>query len=79
MSDDEKRELRLATREEVEESISFALRYNGRKRVRHADDAMARIASEHLLDHLERSGFVVMKRPGGAAPSTSQHRHPNAD
>ncbi len=79
MSDDDKLELRPASQEEIEHSLSFALRYDGRKRVRHADDAMARITAERLLSHLERSGYVIMKKPAAAAPSTSRHRHPNAD
>ncbi|NPD66649.1 hypothetical protein HN018_21565 [Lichenicola cladoniae] len=79
MSDDDKLNLRLASHEEIEQSLSFALRFDGRKRVRHADDAMARITAERLVQHLERSGYVLMKRPGATAPSTSRHRHPNSD
>ncbi len=79
MTEDDKRNLRPASAEEIEQSLSFALRYDGRKRVRHADDAMARITAERLVQHLERCGYVVLKRPDAAAPSTSQHRHPNAD
>ena len=79
MSDDDKPELRPATTGELQESLSFALRYEGRKRVHHADDVMARITAERLVRHLERSGYVLMKRPDAAAPSTSVHKHPNAD
>ena len=79
MSDDDKLDLRPASHEEIEQSLSFALRYDGRKRVRHADDAMARITAERLVQHLERSGYVLMKRPDAAALSTSRHRHPNSD
>lgn len=79
MSDDEKLNLRPASHEEIEQSLSFALRYEGRKRVRHADDAMARITAERLVQHLERSGYIILKKPDATAPSTSQHRHPNAD
>ena len=79
MTDDDKRELRPASTEEIEQSLSFALRYDGRKRVRHADDAMARITAERLVAHLERSGYVILKKPANAMPSTSGHRHPNAD
>jgi hypothetical protein len=32
------------------------LRYQGRKRVHHADDMMARITAERLVRHLEASG-----------------------
>lgn len=79
MTDDDKRNLRPASHEEIEQSLSFALRYDGRKRVRHADDAMARITAERLVQHLERSGYVLMKRPDATAPSTSTHRHPHSD
>ena len=79
MSDDDKLELRPATAGEIEESLSFALRYAGRRRVHHADDVMARITAERLVRHLEQSGYVLMRRPDKAAPSTSGHRHPDAD
>ena len=39
---------------------------------------MARITAEPLVQHLERSGYVLMKRPERTAPSTSGHSHPNA-
>ena len=48
--------LRPATPAEIADALSFALRYDGRKRVHHADDAMARITAERLVRHLERSG-----------------------
>ena len=63
--------LRHATPDEIAETLSFALRYEGRKRVHHADDMMARITADRLVRHLERSGFVVMKAPSAVAPSTS--------
>ena len=78
MSDEDKLNLHPASAQEIEESLSFALRFSGRKRVHHADDAMARITAERLVQHLERSGFVLMKRPPAAPPSTSRHSHPNA-
>lgn len=65
--------LRPATAAEIADSLSFALRYDGRRRVHHADDAMARITADRLVAHLERSGFVLMKRPDAAAPTTSHH------
>lgn len=45
MSDDDKLSLRPASAQEIQESLSFALRFAGRKRVHHADDAMARITA----------------------------------
>ena len=79
MSDDDKLSLRPASTEEIEQSLSFALRFEGRKRVHHADDVMARITAERLVLHLLKSGYVLMRRPEAAAPSTSRHRHPNAE
>jgi hypothetical protein len=61
--------LRPATPDEIAQTLSFALRYDGRKRVHHADDAMARITAERLVRHLERSGFVLMKKPPAVAPT----------
>jgi hypothetical protein len=65
-----KETLSPATPEEIRESLSFALRYEGRRRVHHADEVMARITAERLVEHLARSGYVVMKRPAAAAPTT---------
>jgi hypothetical protein len=61
--------LRPATPDEIAQALSFALRYDGRKRVHHADEMMAKITAERLVKHLEASGFVLMKRPPGVAPS----------
>jgi len=57
---DDKRILHPATAAELEESLSFALRYAGRKRVHTADDVMARVTAERLVRHLERSGYVYV-------------------
>jgi hypothetical protein len=59
-----------ATAEDVADALAFALRFQGRKRVHNADEIMSAIVAKRLLEHLERSGFVVMKKPpigGGAA------------
>jgi hypothetical protein len=57
--------LREASVEEIVESLAFALRYEGRKRVNHADETMARITADRLVRHLAEAGFVLMRRPGG--------------
>lgn len=69
--------LRPAHDDEVSHALSFALRFDGRKRVTHADEMMARIVAERLLAHLSRSGFVLMKRPDAAAPTTTGHALPH--
>ena len=56
--------------DELIESLAFALRYEGRKRVHHADDMMARITAERLVRHLRGSGFTVIRDPDARAPST---------
>lgn len=50
-------------------ALAFALRFQGRKRVHNADELMSEIVAKRLVEHLERAGFVVMKRRpvGGAA------------
>jgi hypothetical protein len=65
--------LQPATPDEITQALSFALRCDGRKRVHHADDAMARITDDRLVRHIERSGFVLMKRSACAAPTNAGH------
>jgi hypothetical protein len=55
--------LQPATAEDIVDALSFALRFEGRRRVYHAEDSMARITADRLVRYLEKSGFVVMKRP----------------
>ena len=45
--------------------LAFALRYEGRKRQRDADDFMAHIVAQRLVRYLERAGYVVMQKPPG--------------
>jgi hypothetical protein len=67
----EETQLRPATAEDIAEALAFALQFDGRKRVRQADDFMARITAQRLVEHLERSGFVLMRKPPTPAPSAS--------
>jgi len=53
--------LRPADSAEVADALAYALLY----------DAMARIAADYLIRHLARSGFVMMRAPPGAAPTTA--------
>ncbi len=50
-------------------ALAYALRFQARKRAHNADEIMAEIVAKHLVDHLDRAGFVIMKRPAeiGAA------------
>ncbi|WP_428539207.1 hypothetical protein [Rhodopila sp.] len=65
-------ELRPATEIEIADALAFALQYEGHKRIHQADDAMARITAERLIRHLQRSGFVLMKRPPAPPPSSGR-------
>ena len=49
--------------DDLVQTLAFALRHQGRKRVDTAGRAMARITAERLADHLQACGFVVMRRP----------------
>jgi hypothetical protein len=64
---DEQR-LTPASPEDLRDALAFALRYDGRKRVHHPDSMMAQITAERLVEHLQRSGFVVLKKPPQPAP-----------
>jgi hypothetical protein len=68
--------LSLANADEIADAIAFGLRYSGRKRVHDAAEMMSLIVAKRLVAHLERSGFVVMKRPaiGGSAAVSSPPR-----
>jgi hypothetical protein len=69
--------LRPATADEIAQSLTFALRYDGRKRVHRADEIMAWITADRLVRHLQGSGFVVlMKAPPGAAPTNAKQSPP---
>jgi len=70
----DERPLTPADLDDVQQSLAFALRFQGRKRVHTADDAMARITAERLVEHLRQSGYVIMKWPAGAWPTDSGHR-----
>jgi hypothetical protein len=58
-----------ATQDDLEQALAFALRFNGKKRYHQADSQMADIVAMHLIKHLERCGFVVMKKPPAPAHS----------
>ena len=48
---------------EVLFSLSYALTHDGKRRFGRADNLMATLTAHHLLEHLERSGYVIMQKP----------------
>ena len=65
MADD----LKPAIPEDVADALAFALRYSGRKRVHDSAEIMAAIVAKQLVEHLDRCGFVLVRKPpeqGGA-------------
>jgi hypothetical protein len=56
-------ELTPAEPSDLADSIAFALCFSGRKRVHDSETFTARIAAGRIVRHLERCGFVVMKKP----------------
>ena len=52
-----------ASPEDIADALAFALRFEGRKRVHNADELMSEIVARRLVRHLERSGFVIMRKP----------------
>jgi len=62
--------LRPATAEELEDTLTFAPRFKGRKRWDGAGPVIAAIAAESLRVALGEAGYVVMKKPEAPAPST---------
>ena len=48
---------------DLADALAFALRFAGRKRVHNAMRSWPRLLRSGIVEHLERSGFVVMKRP----------------
>jgi hypothetical protein len=61
MPDDDK--LTPADPRDLADTIAFSMRFEGRKRVHEGDQYMAAIAADRIVGHLERAGFVVMKKP----------------
>jgi hypothetical protein len=55
--------LTLATPDDLADSLSFALRHEGRKSKHDSDRLNADIVAQRLVHHLDRAGYVVMKKP----------------
>ena len=71
-------ELRPATPEEIAEALCFALRFKGRRPFPQSRNLMADVTAAHLVEHLQRCGFHIMKGPNAVAPSASHHPSPVA-
>lgn len=69
----DERQLRLATAEALEDTLSFALRFKGRKRWDGVGPMISAIAAESLRKALEEAGYVIMKKPDAPAPSTTPY------
>jgi hypothetical protein len=61
--------LHPATRDNIVGALSYALRFDERgKPYRAASEPMVAITAEVLVRYLERTGFVVMRRPPSKSP-----------
>ena len=76
MSGDTK-DLTPATAEEIAESLAYALRFDGRKRIHGADELMAHVTALHLVKHLQTANFVIMKGPPNPPPDTGRFSRPD--
>jgi len=76
MPDDEK--LTSADPADLADTIAFALKFSGRKRVHDSDAFMARITADRIVRHLEQARYVIMKRPpiGGAGDNPGRSGTP---
>ena len=59
-----------ASPDDLADALAFALRFDGRRRKRDAGELMAAIVARRLVEHLDRAGFVVMKKPPAVGGST---------
>ena len=55
--------LTLAQPDDLANSLSFALRFEGRKSQHDSDRLNADIVAKRLVRHLDRAGYVGMKKP----------------
>jgi hypothetical protein len=60
---DPQQKLTPATPEDLADSLSFALRFEGRKSQHDSDRLNADIVAKRLVRHLDRAGYVVVKKP----------------
>ncbi len=51
------------TPDELEQAVSHALRFDGRKQFKLSGEIMGKITAAHLVRCLTQGGFVVLKKP----------------
>ena len=67
--------LRPATREDILFALSYGLRFNTvGKPHRLASEVTAQVTAEMLVQHLERNGFVLMRKAGLPSPGLAPKR-----
>jgi hypothetical protein len=60
-----------ASSQELADALSYALRYDERGKTRRTgSELVAGLAAEHLTEHLQRAGFVLLRRRPGRPHST---------
>jgi hypothetical protein len=50
----------------LERALAHVPPYDGKRRLGRADNLMATLTAHHLLERLERSGYIIMQREAGA-------------
>ncbi len=71
--------LLTTTRDEVLQSIEFSMKFNRGKPTRAALDVAVHTLAQMVIDHLELSGYVIMRRPPRAPHSTAVKGIPMKD
>ncbi len=69
--------LRPADRAGILHTLSYALRHGRTANRQDRDDLIARLAAEQVLEHLERSNYVVMQKPPAHAASVGFPSNPH--
>ena len=65
---DDKARLMEVDPDDLRQTLSYALLYDGRKRNHRAESFGAAIVADHLVQALKRSGYVVMRKPVSHEP-----------
>jgi hypothetical protein len=60
---DEAENLTPADPRNLKQDIAFGLRFHAGRRVHQADEYMAAITAERLIEYLDRAGYVIFKKP----------------